>query len=173
MIRSFVLSSLAVILYVAPAGAMSVAERENHVKLAEAVIESGVEVSINTKEHCFSLEHRFYGFYNPSKRVIAICQENTTDWNGEVIPFSEEDYDTLRHESHHLVQDCLDGDIDGRLQLMFTGADKEKFLADYPESRKNSIRESYAEAGEEMIQLEIEAFAVAEGAVSVVVMPEL
>ena len=160
--NSIILSAFAVILSMAPAGAMSIAERENHIKLAEAVMESGVEVSINTKEHCFSLEHRFFGSYNPSKRVIAICQENATDWNGEVIEFSAEDYDTLRHEAHHLVQDCLDGDIDGRMQPMFTGDDRVKFLSYFSDKKERSVRETYADGGEAMIELEIEAFAVAD-----------
>ena len=165
MISRIILSLAAVALSVAPAAAMTKAEREAHVDLAQAVIDSNVEVSINEKEHCFSLEGRFYGSYNPSARVLAICQENATDWDGEVIQFTAEDYDTLRHEAHHLVQDCLDGEIDGRLSPMFTGEDRAKFLSQYSLREQERVRKTYGEAGasDALITLEIEAFAVAEG----------
>ncbi len=162
MFRSFILSLAAVCLSASPGVAMTAAERNAHVDLAQAVIDSNVEVSINEKEHCFSLEGRFFGSYNASKRVIAICQENATEWNGEVVEFSEEDLDTLRHEAQHLVQDCLDGEIDGRMTPMFTGDARAKFLSHFSDSKEQRVRETYADGGDALITLEVEAFAVAD-----------
>ena len=163
MIKSFVLSALAVCLSVAPAVAMTRAEREAHLDLAQAIMDSNVAVSINEKEHCFSLEHRFFGSYNPSAGVISICQENATEWNGEVIEFSAEDYDTLRHEAQHLVQDCLDGARDGRMVPMFTGAARTKFLSNFSDTKEARVRHTYSDASDALITLEVEAFATADG----------
>ena len=164
MFKSFVTSMAVVALSVAPVSAMTQEERNQHTDLVDAVNEVNVSISVNEKEHCFSLTDRFFGFYNPSKRLIAICQEEATDWDGEAIRFSEEDLDTLRHEAHHLVQDCRDGTIDGRMVPFFTGESRESFLANYPKREQERVRATYGESGAspELITLEIEAFAVAD-----------
>ena len=163
MFRSLMTSMALLALSTAPVFSMSQEERNQHVDLVDAVTEV-ITLSVNEKEHCFSLNDRFFGFYHPAKRLIAICQEEATEWNGEVIRFSEEDLDTLRHESHHLVQDCRDGKIDGRMVPFFTGESRESFLSNYPKSEQERVRATYGESGAspELITLEIEAFAVAE-----------
>ena len=42
--------------------------------------------------------------------LMVICQENRIPGVREMTSWTEEDLDTLRHESHHLVQDCRGGD---------------------------------------------------------------
>jgi hypothetical protein len=164
MFKSLMTSMAVLALSVAPVSAMTQEERNQHTDLVDALSEVNITISVNEKEHCFSLTDRFYGFYNPSKRLIAICQEKAQEWNGEVIRFSEEDLDTLRHEAHHLVQDCRDGKIDGRMVPFFTGESRESFLSNYPKREQERVRATYGESGgsPELITLEIEAFAVAE-----------
>lgn len=164
MFKSFVTSMAVLALSVAPVSAMTQEERNQHTELVDAVTEVNINLSVNEKKHCFSLTDRFFGFYSPSDRLIAICQEEAEDWNGEVIRFSEEDLDTLRHEAHHLVQDCLDGEIDGGMSLFFSGEERDSFLSLYPKSDQERVRRTYGESGasEQLIDLEIEAFAVAE-----------
>ena len=165
MFKSLMTSMAVVALSVAPVSAMTQEERNQHTDLVDALSEVNITISVNEKKHCFSLTDRYFGFYNPSERLIAICQEKAQDWDGEPIPFTEEDLDTLRHEAHHLVQDCLDGEIDGRMSPMFSGEDRDEFLSNFPVSKQDSIRESYGGAGAppELITLEIEAFATADG----------
>ena len=160
-----VLSSLvaAMMVVVAPTGAIA-STLEEHKQLVRDIQSVNVKVFAN-ESFCDRPENdRFLGAYHPGWRAIVICQENAKEWNGKLVPFTPEDYDTLRHEAHHLLQDCLDGSVDGRLDLLFTGSSRQRFLAAYPLSEQNRIRRVYGLAGadEELIQLEIEAFAVAQ-----------
>ena len=41
--------------------------------------------------------------------TMVICQENRIKGSHEMVSWTEGDLDTLRHESHHLVQDCIGG----------------------------------------------------------------
>ena len=38
------------------------------------------------------------------------------------------DYDTLRHESHHVIQDCLDGIDNSTLVVLFEGDKLKEFV---------------------------------------------
>ena len=61
-----------------------------------------------------------------------------------------------------MVQDCLDGEIDGRMTPMFTGDARATFLSNFSDSKEQRVRHTYADASEALITLEIEAFAVAD-----------
>ena len=76
------------------------------------------------------------------------------------------DLDTLRHEAHHVIQDCLKGGIGDRESDLFFD-EREEFvefvsnaLTDY---QIEKIIEGYRERGadEDTIIKEVEAFAVA------------
>ena len=154
-----ILSTLmASVMVLAPTGvgAATYAERQEHLELYNALEEVNISVYANP-EMCDPKEG-FLGFYAPSHRLISICQKDPT------VQFNDEDLDTLRHEAHHVVQDCLDGKIDGELSLLFTGEAKEKFLENYPMSKQLRVRRVYGEAGTDahIIEVEVEAFAVAE-----------
>ena len=165
MFKSLMTSMAVLALSVAPVSAMTQEERNQHMDIVDALNFVDITLSINEKEHCFSLTDRFYGFYNASRRIIAVCQEKAQDWNGESIPFTEEDLDTLRHEAHHLVQDCLDGSIDGKMAPMFSGEDREEFLSNFSKREQEKVRATYGGNGASpaLVTLEIEAFAVADG----------
>ena len=148
----------------APVSAMTQTERENHWDIVEALEGTGISVYVNEDAICGDPDDRFLGAYIPKARAVVICQENAKVWNGEAIRFSLEDLDTLRHEAHHAVQDCLDGRIDGELSLLFEAPhDKAKFRGMIDSRIEPKVRRVYGSAGanEHVIQLEIEAFGVA------------
>jgi len=88
---------------------------KQHQELARTIVSLGVPVSINTNIHCSPGESGSYfaaGF-------MVICQDNRTT-NGKEVEWTVNDLDTLRHEAHHLIQDCAAGTIgDGKMSLMF------------------------------------------------------
>jgi len=85
-------------------------------------------------------------------------------WTGDVILASDDDLDTIRHEAHHIVQDCMDGKIDGGLQPFFTHEDLFTFLAGYPDWKEDKIISTYRKDGASntVIKFEVEAWAVAD-----------
>ena len=119
----------------------------NHMAIVEQSFAHGVPVVLDT-ETC--LNEGMAGYYNG--RVIAICMTG----NG----WDEENKDTLRHEAHHLVQDCRDTYLNGRLNAVYTdpiGLAK-SWLGD---RRIAGILNAYAEASDHIKVMELEAFSVA------------
>jgi len=81
------------------------------------------------------------------------------------VVLSDDDLDTIRHEAHHIIQDCQDGVIDGRLDRYFSDpAKRAEFMESYPDWKEYKIVEEYREDGasEHVIRLELEAWAVAD-----------
>ena len=123
----------------------------------------GVSVTVNEEEHCG--RRTIYGAYIPRLRKIVICQPRKQDMNGEALLFNAEDLDTLRHEAHHLVQDCMDGRLDGELTVFFDDASEARqFYSNYPREKIQGVIKTYSDQGApaHVINIEIEAFAVAE-----------
>ena len=163
MFKPILASILSVSALCAPVSAMTEQERGDHVKIVEALEQANVTVHVNEEKICGDGE-RFLGAYIPGIKAVVICQEHATAWDGEAIAFSLEDLDTLRHEAHHVLQDCLDGDLDGNLDLLFADADeKAEFYGWISPNLEPKVRRIYGLAGasEHVIQLEIEAFGVA------------
>ena len=51
--------------------------------------------------------------------MLIVCQDNGVA-GGPQVTWTENDLDTLRHESHHVVQDCNEGTIaDGLIDNLF------------------------------------------------------
>ena len=74
---------------------------------------------------------------------------------------------TLRHEAHHVLQDCALGELgDNNFVRLFQNNEQFTFFVDNSigQENANSIAEVYGEmgAGPAIIRREIEAFAVAE-----------
>ena len=87
-----------------------------HVRLAEAVERTGVDFQLNPDE-CFENTEAM-GWYHGQGRVLVVCQQNAYRYSGQV-DWTAEDLDTLRHEVHHLVQDCRNGRLDGLLHQVY------------------------------------------------------
>ena len=138
---------------------------EDHQTLWNTVGDIGVVTEINPKD-CDSETSGFYTWKGGQVRLV-ICQDNGLP-GGPEVAWTANDLDTLRHEAHHLVQDCLDGNLgDYELSLVYDSQDK---LADLLVDAGVSIEQakwiinSYAEGGasEDVIYKELEAFAIAE-----------
>jgi len=129
-----------------------------HVRLAAAIEANGVDFVI---DHPLCKEYSGVdGFYNGA--VLAVCLHPRS--NGE---WTANDYDTLRHEAQHMIQDCIG---DGRPDFVFTGSstvfdDVEAAALGLGLSYEDidHIRKVYAHLDEKGIRHEIEAFAVAHG----------
>ena len=61
------------------------------------------------------------GMYSPTHRVLVVCQDDRYPISTKEIEWTPNDYDTLRHESHHVLQDCLDGINNSTIVLLFEG----------------------------------------------------
>ena len=137
-----------------------------HQQLSNAVESTGVSISLNKAEYCYSKFNggkKFFGFYYGPTRLLVICQEQalrTDTYNQGQLQWSEEDFDTLRHEAHHLVQDCRDKELNQELDTVYT---KPVNLAMSVLGRDGvmGVLQTYSDASEEMKVLELEAFSVA------------
>ena len=152
-----VATSLVAFLLCSPLSASTIDE---HIELIRAVESVGVEVIFNTKGKCVNvlIDGRYNGYYDGNNKELVVCQDNKTVWDGEIIEATPNDLDTIRHEAHHLVQDCVDGDINGQLNIFMT---QEELT--FSQELIDSVRNTYKDYGasEDVINLEIEAFAVA------------
>lgn len=139
---------------------------QDHQDLKETLERVGVEVFVNHQEHC--KDNWGGGFYATSRgnSAIMICQDNGQGVrNNYMVPWTANDLDSLRHEAHHVVQDCIDdGKGDGELGPLFEGEALKDFVKEGLSPRRIKwVIETYTSKGadEETIILELEAFAVA------------
>ena len=130
---------------------------QDHIRLAEAVESIGVEFKVNPIE-C-ARDSNTYGWYHGYRGELVVCQENGYA-GGPPVAWSREDLDTLRHEAHHMVQDCMDGVMDGSLDNVYqdpVGLGKDIIGT----QGINSIMRVYSDVPEWRQIMEIEAFSVA------------
>lgn len=177
MLRSVLSTILAAALLTSTAARVSATERkgdgntfDDHVQLVEALDQAGVRVYFNPYicEPKDGLNPS--GFYVSQSRQMVICQDNGK-YNGETVPFTANDLDTIRHESQHVVQDCADGIGDNSLVNMFpvVKTPGKVSLMEFVSGSGLSPRTlmhiftTYTQAGADnkVIALEFEAFAVA------------
>ena len=112
--KTLALTTMAAVATATPAMARS--NHQAHVELANAVRSVGVSVYVNDP-YCDT--GNFYGVYSAGDKAILICQENRVPGSTATVAWTEEDYDTLRHEAHHLVQDCRDGSLNAELASVY------------------------------------------------------
>ena len=92
-------------------------EELQHKRLLNVVESLGVQVAINDS-YCKKL-NMFNGFYINKKKQLYICQDNSL-MDGKIAEWTENDFDTIRHETFHLIQDCNDGKLgDGDYKLVY------------------------------------------------------
>ena len=139
--------------------------RTPHVQLFEAVLKTGVDVRVNEVKDCDPdvVGKMTYGWYSGTERVLVVCQEQahyTGRYGQGAFNFSDEDLDTLRHEAHHMVQDCMDNRLNARLEPVYNQPIElaKDTLSDRHISR---ILKSYGHLSDHVIVLELEAFSVA------------
>ena len=135
---------------------------EQHNQLWSSLQQVGITMSINSPIHCKGDKMGAY-YYNSG--LMVICQEQSTTMNGEQVEWTAEDLDTLRHESHHVVQDCVAGEIaDGSLSTLFDNPDewKEFVRGGLSETAIEGIIKTYSTGDNNgVVARELEAFSVA------------
>ena len=138
-------------------------EERSHRELVSTLESVGITVSINDPT---CQERDANGMYVSRNKLLIVCQDNAK-WSGDVVRWTSNDYDTLRHEAHHVLQDCVGGELgDGVLSDFFNEPDEynDFIQGTIGSNRANAISEVYGESGasESIILNEIEAFAVAD-----------
>ena len=158
--KALALATLTAVVGLAPTAEARQSNFQDHVRLAQAAEATGVRVAINV-DRCDTEDS--YGWYWAAANELVVCQENKIKGSNKEVRWTEEDLDTLRHEAHHLVQDCMArGNRDGILGSVYTKPIELGYKV-LGKDRANRIAELYAENGADAhIQImEIEAFAVA------------
>jgi len=164
MFKKFAATVVATAAILAPGAAFADEETRQHQQLWETVQRVGVHAVTNSPNFCDGKHH---GFYAPAERLLVVCQDNAKSYDGRMVPWTDNDFDTLRHEAHHIVQDCSLGGLGDRKETAFIGKDKEllQFIqhSGLTKSQLNWIVDSYKKRGasDHVIKLELEAFAVA------------
>jgi hypothetical protein len=136
---------------------------EDHERLYQTLQEVGVTVAVNSKLHCTGEND---GVYYPGIGLLVICQDNMVS-HGKQENWTANDLDTLRHEAHHVVQDCAAESLgDGLLSTLFPEDKLIEFLKNSSVSFEG-LQELYAMLDKQglsdlVIQQEMEAYVVAE-----------
>ena len=78
----------------------------HHRALISTIEETGVRVYVNPS--VCAKEEGVNGFYISNGGVFVVCQDNASS-DGKEVKWTSNDLDTIRHESVHLLQDCIDG----------------------------------------------------------------
>lgn len=138
-----------------PAQALNV--DPGHLALGRQISAIGVNFKINPIE-CFDNTGAM-GWYWSTRNELVVCQENATRANVETY-WTAEDFDTLRHEAQHLIQDCMDGEQNGILGSVYKDPIRlgKEVLGTID---MQSVVEAYDGKSDHIITLEIEAFSVA------------
>lgn len=134
----------------------------DHIKLVETLEEIGVTVVVNNPIHC-PPGREGGGSYSPFSALLAVCQDNGVS-DGEMVNWTPNDYDTLRHEAHHVIQDCISGTIaDGRMNMLFNGQEWDDFTKDLDEFVSRVYKEQIKMGMNDKVAMEeVEAYVVAE-----------
>jgi hypothetical protein len=144
-------------------GSVKAGEYEDHTGLIETLESHGVEVVLNDADLC-DPENETSGLYSPRHNILIVCQDNRFTISGKEVEWSENDYDTLRHEATHVLQDCMSGIDNKDMEKLFDTHDHGEFVRGVLTIKSiNKIIEVYTESGasREEIAMELEAFAVA------------
>ena len=133
-----------------------------HVKLVKNLTKVGVAVIVNNPIHC-PPNSVGGGTYYPGNALLIVCQDDGKGDN-QMTYWSANDYDTLRHEAHHAIQDCVVGNLgDNKLGMLFNGKEFLDFTKGL-EKTVNSLYQLQREdglSGKQAME-EVEAYIVAE-----------
>ena len=151
---------------ISPVSAESKAD--SHWRLIHSIEKMGVKVLINDSSVCSEPDtDGMYSWYEnkaPYGPTLTVCQDNGKP-GGPEVGWTANDLDTLRHEAHHLLQDCIDGNVDFALVRIWDDKGIPNLVEDSGMSSHKFkwIVSSYGEDfGHEHVMKEVEAFAVAD-----------
>lgn len=94
-----------------------------YLDMVQTVERVGIEFKLNPPK-CDTIAEEsgmphIFGWYYVGNRELVICQQNRIKGSTKPVEWTAEDFDTLRHETHHLIQDCVDGVIDGSMTSVY------------------------------------------------------
>jgi hypothetical protein len=157
-VKKLTASVLGFIAVFSPLEVLAGSNHSQHIDLLRAALNTGIDFKVNPPT-CD--RDRALGWYWANRNELVVCQQNKMVGSSQEVTWTEEDYDTLRHEVHHLVQDCMSrNNRDGHLGAVYEnpiGLGK-SVLGDSIVSR---IRYAYRDKDEHTIMMELEAFSVA------------
>jgi hypothetical protein len=132
----------------------------SHDELRKSLNDVGVKVILNETDLCDGSKS---GMYSPDYNAIIICQDDRIETSDQEVEWTENDYDTLRHESQHVVQDCMEGIDNNKMSLFFSNEIEylEFVVMGLTKSEFFQIVESYRSFDNDIILNELEAFVVA------------
>ena len=135
---------------------------QDHRELITALESVGVRTRLNDAVLCHGNNS---GVYYSHFRLLVVCQDNAVT-SDSATTWTANDLDTLRHEAHHVVQDCALGRL-GDTQLTRLFQDPQQYnrfvnAALTPE-QINRISQGYGSRGlnKNEVLIEVEAFAAA------------
>ena len=126
--KKFISSLIASLTIAAPAMASPLPA--DHQVLVNTLKEDGIKVLVNEPANvCFdgSTRNGVYGAHRGT-RYLVVCQDNRSkaEFNinedvSFIAPWTANDLDTIRHETTHIIQDCMVGpNNDGKFDTIFT-----------------------------------------------------
>lgn len=161
--KKFLATVVASAAILAPGAAFADEETRQHQQLWDTLKRVGVHVVANSPNFC---DGNVHGFYAPAERLLVVCQDDAKVLNGKMVPWTANDFDTLRHEAQHVVQDCSLGGLGDSRETAFISDDQQlaKFVSGaLTRNQINWIISTYEKSGAtpHVVKLELEAFAVA------------
>ncbi len=138
---------------VAPALAVTETEAAEHNVLINTLQGHGISVFLNADECAAG---NLSGFYHSPSKSLVLCNQGSRE-------MTDENLDTLRHESIHVAQDCRNGIKGDKNMQRILKPGAAQLLADEAGLNLDRIREVYLGNGmdEYVVLLEYEAFAAA------------
>lgn len=135
---------------------------KEHMQLVSALRSVGVRIRLNDAMLC---KDNADGVYYSQFRLLVICQDNSVIPDN-VTGWTDNDLDTLRHEAHHVVQDCAMGGLgDSQLALLFQKPEEyDRFInSSLTKDQIKNISRGYGGRGmnSNEVVIELEAFAAA------------
>lgn len=136
--------------------------REAQDVLRKALNDNGVTIVVNSKR-CERVPGKvsFFGLYSSYTRMINVCQRDGVV-GGPEVEWTESDWDTLRHEAQHVIQDCLQGTrSDGKFRTRYRDPVRLANVILGPRAGWIVRRYQSLGADEHELKLELEAYSVA------------
>ncbi len=166
MIKGTIVATLGLLLTTIAApviAAPTEADIKQHLNLLVALEDHvGIDVIVNPK---VCDDDDFDGAYvvQDDKAYLVVCQDNRVigERGNPNYAWTDNDLDTIRHETFHLVQDCVDGKKDLKMNLTYPSIE---YVIDQLGNQALPIMFNYYQRGvrdSHEIYLELEAFLAA------------
>ena len=157
--KAFLTTLLASIAIAAPSVAAPLPA--DHQRFVDSLVADGVKYYVNEPaEACYG-EKDLNGAYitYEGDRYLVVCQDNRT--TSDLVSWTANDLDTIRHEGFHIIQDCMAGaNNDQVFDTVFTNQDEVIDALGVTEAMRimSTYSKNYGPDRHGDIKFEIEAF---------------